>query len=167
MHRVQPWRWRQYSSETSVNMYQIASGYTSEASDLGSHLPYNLKCQHIQSLSLSLYICIHTHTHTHTHTHICTYGFWSKDPLWEVWDWSAVWSHAETIFILLSLFWKNKSRFMLSPRCVSPPHQLLNGWTSLYENWYVHHDTWAHLNDTIHTSFPSVCMLRRASPSRC
>jgi hypothetical protein len=38
------------------------------------------------------------------------------------------------VFSLLSMFWKNKNRFMRSP-CFSvcPPYQLLRGWTSLYE----------------------------------
>jgi hypothetical protein len=32
--------------------------------------------------------------------------------------------------------------------CVSvhPPYKLLNGWTNIYEIWYVYHGTWAHLN---------------------
>jgi hypothetical protein len=40
------------------------------------------------------------------------------------------------------------------------PYQVSNAWTSLYETWYVSHDTWAHLNDVQHKSLPSVrvCM---------
>jgi hypothetical protein len=39
-----------------------------------------------------------------------------------------------------------------------PPPQLLNAWTRLYETWYVHHGTWAHINGVIHKSLPSACL---------
>jgi hypothetical protein len=41
--------------------------------------------------------------------------------------------------------------------CLYIPHQLLNGWTILYEAWHVYHGTWAHLNCVLHKSLPSVC----------
>jgi hypothetical protein len=50
---------------------------------------------------------------------------------------------------------------MGSPCCVSvhpPPHQLLNGWTNLYETLYVYHGTWAHQNCIPHKSLPPVCV---------
>jgi hypothetical protein len=50
---------------------------------------------------------------------------------------------------------------MLSPGCLDvcvSPSQLLIAWASLYETWYVHHDTWAHLNGVLHKSLPSVCV---------
>jgi hypothetical protein len=51
---------------------------------------------------------------------------------------------------------------MRSPCClcvyVSPPHQLLNAWTNLYETWYVNHGTSAHLNGVLHKSLPSICV---------
>jgi hypothetical protein len=42
--------------------------------------------------------------------------------------------------------------------CVYPPYKLLNGWTTLYETWYVYHGTWAHINGVVHKSLPSVCV---------
>jgi hypothetical protein len=46
-----------------------------------------------------------------------------------------------SIIGLHSLFWKNKSKLMRSPCCVSvlppPPHQLSNAWTTTYETCYV------------------------------
>jgi hypothetical protein len=40
-----------------------------------------------------------------------------------------------------------------------PPHQLLNGWTNLYEIWYVCNGTWAHLSGYfINPSHQSVCL---------
>jgi hypothetical protein len=41
---------------------------------------------------------------------------------------------------------------------VYPTYQLLNAWTNLYETCYVYHGTWAHLNDILHKSLPSVCV---------
>jgi hypothetical protein len=38
------------------------------------------------------------------------------------------------------------------------PHQLLNAWTNLYENWYVYHETWTHINSLLHKSLPPVCV---------
>jgi hypothetical protein len=40
--------------------------------------------------------------------------------------------------------------------CV-PSHQLLNGWTSLYETWYVQ-GSWAYFSGVIYKSLPSVCV---------
>jgi hypothetical protein len=74
------------------------------------------------------------------------------------------------VFSLLSLFWKYKNTPMRSPCmcvCIPPPHQLLYGWTSLYEAWYVYHGTWAHLNGAIHKSLPSVCVSICIFPYRC
>jgi hypothetical protein len=73
------------------------------------------------------------------------------------------------IFSLLSLLWKNKSRLMRSPCWVSvyPSYQLLNGWTNLYETWYVYHGTWVHLNGVLHKSLPSVCVSICVFPYRC
>jgi hypothetical protein len=49
---------------------------------------------------------------------------------------------------------KNRSRLMQSPcnLCVyvSP--------LSTFENWYVYHGSWAHLNGVLHKSLPSVCV---------
>jgi hypothetical protein len=70
------------------------------------------------------------------------------------------------IISLLFLFWKNESRLMRSP-CrlfVCPPYKRLNGWTNLYETWYVYHGTWAHLNGILHKSIPSVCVSLCVSP---
>jgi hypothetical protein len=47
---------------------------------------------------------------------------------------------------------------------VYPPyHQLLNGWTSLNETWYIfiHHGTWAHPNDMLHKSLPPIVARQR------
>jgi hypothetical protein len=41
---------------------------------------------------------------------------------------------------------------------LNPPYQLLNAWTNLYETSYVYKDIWAHLNDVLHKSLPSVCV---------
>jgi hypothetical protein len=71
------------------------------------------------------------------------------------------------IFSLLSLFWKNRSRFMLSLSClcvsVSPASsfECLN---QFYETWYVYHGTWAPLSDILHKSLPSVCVSVCVSP---
>jgi hypothetical protein len=43
--------------------------------------------------------------------------------------------------------------------CVSPPQQLSNFWTDLYETRYVYHGTWTHLNCVLHKSLPSVVRL--------
>jgi hypothetical protein len=40
----------------------------------------------------------------------------------------------------------------------SCPHQLMNAWTNLYENWYVYNGNRAHLSSVLHKSFPSVCL---------
>jgi hypothetical protein len=45
----------------------------------------------------------------------------------------------------------------------SPPHELLNSWTNLYETWYSYHGTWAHLNGVFYKSLSLVC----ASVSVC
>jgi hypothetical protein len=34
----------------------------------------------------------------------------------------------------------------------------MNAWTSLYETWYVYHDTWAHVSGVLHKSLTSVCV---------
>jgi hypothetical protein len=41
----------------------------------------------------------------------------------------------------------------------------LDRWTSLYETWYVHHGTWAHLNGVLHKSLSSVCVSECVSPT--
>jgi hypothetical protein len=43
----------------------------------------------------------------------------------------------------------------------------LNSWTNLYETWYVYHGTWAHVNDVLHKSLPSVCVSVCVSLYRC
>jgi hypothetical protein len=59
-------------------------------------------------------------------------------------------SQDNQIFSLLSLFLKNKSRFM-----------------SLYETWYVYHGTCAHLNGVLRKSLSSICMSIRITSYRC
>jgi hypothetical protein len=67
-----------------------------------------------------------------------------------------------TIFRLLLFLYKTKTKLMRSPCClcvcVCPPYQLLNGWTSLYETWYVYHGAWTHLSGVLHKSFLSICV---------
>jgi hypothetical protein len=68
------------------------------------------------------------------------------------------------LFNLLSLFWKNKSRLIISPccLCIPPPINFLIAWTNLYETWYVN-ISW-HLNPSqrrtskIPLISPCVCM---------
>jgi hypothetical protein len=48
--------------------------------------------------------------------------------------------------------------------CIPPPHLFWNGWTNLYNTWFVFYATWAHLNVVLHKSIPSVCMPTRVSP---
>jgi hypothetical protein len=38
------------------------------------------------------------------------------------------------------------------------PSPTSNGWTSLYETWYVYRGNWAHLNGVLHKTLPSVCV---------
>jgi hypothetical protein len=69
-----------------------------------------------------------------------------------------------SVFIELSLFWINEISLRRSPCCLCacvsmrPLLSLLNGWTSFYETWYVHHGTWAHLIGTLFESLPSLCL---------
>jgi hypothetical protein len=67
--------------------------------------------------------------------------------------------------IRLLLFFQNKeSRLKMKRRFIRlvsvypPPHELLNGWTNLYETWYIYHGTWAHFNGMFRKSLPSVCV---------
>jgi hypothetical protein len=65
------------------------------------------------------------------------------------------------IFSPLSLFWKKiEVRFWDHLAVyVSPPYQLLNASTNLYEIWYiVYQGTWVHLNGVLHKFLPSVCV---------
>jgi hypothetical protein len=66
-----------------------------------------------------------------------------------------IYSHNVLLFSLLPLFWKKIIKVGLwshLPVYVSmyPLYQLLNSWTSIYENWYVYHGTWTHLNGLLH-----------------
>jgi hypothetical protein len=70
-------------------------------------------------------------------------------------------------FYPTSLFWKIKVRLCDHQAFCVSHHQLFNGWTILYETWYVYHDTRANLNDVLHKSLPSVCMSLCASPYHC
>jgi hypothetical protein len=71
---------------------------------------------------------------------------------------------ASTSNSLYSLFWnKNESRLM---RChaiclylsVSSSYQLFNGWTNLYETWYVCRGNWTRVKGILHKSLQSVCV---------
>jgi hypothetical protein len=70
-----------------------------------------------------------------------------------------------SVDLLLAYFFQ--SRLMRSPiMCIcvcesSPPHKLLNVWSSLYKTWYicvcVYNGNWANLSCP-HKSFPSLCV---------
>jgi hypothetical protein len=53
---------------------------------------------------------------------------------------------------------------MLFRVSVYPPYRLLNAWINIYDTWYVHHDTWAHLNGVHHKSLPSTGVSVYVSP---
>jgi hypothetical protein len=66
---------------------------------------------------------------------------------------------------------EKKSRLMISPCCLSACIllSLLDGWSKLYETWYVYHNTRAYLKGMRHKSLPSIslymCIPQDAGPA--
>jgi hypothetical protein len=100
---------------------------------------------------LYIVLILRIHTHTHTHTHICLICLYGLVPrhgdnisftFWTVVTSQFIKNRVlrphilfESLFSLLSLFRKNKSRFMwlICCHCILPTHQLLIGLISLYK----------------------------------
>jgi hypothetical protein len=52
--------------------------------------------------------------------------------------------------------------------CVSSPLWILNGWTNLYETWYVYHDCWAYPSlQSVSNAYPLIVAMQRLGKKTC
>jgi hypothetical protein len=70
------------------------------------------------------------------------------------------------IISLLSLFWRNESRFMRSPCCLCVCESRLSPFECLTQSLWnlVFHVTWVHLSGVLYKSLSPVCVAACASP---